>query len=165
VRGAIATMGSLHPGRRAAIVSGERQLGAAGELAPEIADRYDFHTPVAVLVVDLAPVLGATRRGWQARPVSRFPAVDLDVAFAADDDVPAGELEATVGEAAGELAESVALFDVWRGPSLGEGRRSLAFRARLRAPDRTLTEQDVAAVRERVVSAVRERHGAVLRGG
>jgi phenylalanyl-tRNA synthetase beta chain len=165
VRGAMATMGSLHPGRRAAIGSGGRQLGAVGELAPEIADRYDFHTPVAVLVVDLAPVLGATRRGWQARPVSRFPAVDLDVAFAADDDVPAGELEATVRQAAGGLAESVALFDVWHGPSLGEGRRSLAFRARLRAPDRTLTEQDVAAVRERVVSAVRERHGAVLRGG
>ena len=163
--GAIAVMRSLHPGRRAAIVAGEGQLGAVGELAPEVADRYDFHSRVAVLVVDLAAVLGAPQRGWQARPVSRYPAVDLDVAFAADDDVAAGQLEATVREAAGALAESVALFDVWRGPSLGEGRRSLAFRARLRAPDRTLTEQDVAAVRERVVTAVRQRHGAVLRGG
>jgi phenylalanyl-tRNA synthetase beta chain len=158
-------MSSLHPGRRAAIVAGERELGAVGELAAEVADRYDFQSRVAVLVVDLAPLLGATRRGWEARPVSRYPAVDLDVAFVADDDVTAGELGATVRQAAGALAESVALFDVWRGPSLGEGRRSVAFRARLRAPDRTLTEQDVAAVRERVVSAVRQRHGAVLRGG
>ncbi len=61
------------------------------------------------------------------------------------------------------LAESVALFDVWRDPSLGEGKRSLAFRARLRAPDRTLTEQDVATVRERVASEALRRHGAALR--
>ena len=85
------------------------------------------------------------------------------MAFVADDDVPAGELEATVREAAGDLAESVALFDVWRDASLGEGRRSLAFRARLRAPERTLTEQDVAAVRDRVAAAALERYGAVLR--
>ena len=158
-------MTSLHPGRRAAILAGERQLGVVGELAPEIAARYDFQGRVAVFIVDLAPVLEAKRRSQQARPVSRYPAVDLDVAFVADDDVPAGELGATVRDAAGELAEAVALFDVWRGPSLGEGRRSLAFRARLRALDRTLTEQDVAEVRDRVVSAVRQRHGAVLRGG
>ena len=77
---------------------------------------------------------------------------------------PAGELGATVRQAAGELAEAVGLFDVWRGPSLGEGRRSLAFRARLRAAERTLTEPEVAEVRETVVSAVQQRHGAVVRG-
>jgi phenylalanyl-tRNA synthetase beta chain len=165
LQGASAAMTSLHSGRRAAILAGERQLGVVGELAPEIAARYDLQGRVAVFIVDLAPVLEAKRRSQHARPVSRYPAVDLDVAFVADDDVPAGELGATVRDAAGELAEAVALFDVWRGPSLGEGRRSLAFRARLRALDRTLTEQDVVEVRDRVVSAVRQRHRAVLRGG
>ena len=85
------------------------------------------------------------------------------MAFVVNDDVPAGAMAATVRRAAGDLAEAVALFDVWRGPSLGEGRRSLAFRARLRAPDRTLTDAEVAEVREQVAAAALAEHGAVLR--
>ena len=129
----------------------------------EVADRYDLKGRVAVVMIDLAALLDAPRRSWEARPVSRYPAVDLDVAFLVDDEVTAAELEATVWELAGDLAESVALFDVWRDPSLGEDRRSLAFRARLRALDRTLTEEEVGAVRERVAGEALRRHGAVLR--
>jgi phenylalanyl-tRNA synthetase beta chain len=87
------------------------------------------------------------------------------MAFVVADDVPAGHLEATVREAAGDLAEAVALFDVWWDSSLGEGRRSLAFRVRLRSPERTLTDQEVAEVRDRVVAAASDAYGAELRGG
>ena len=118
---------------------------------------------MALLLVDLAGLLGAAREGWEIRPVSRYPASDLDMAFIAGDDVTAAALEATLREAAGELAEALALFDVWRDAALGQGRRSLAYRARLRAPDRTLTDQEVAEVRERAAAAALERHGAVLR--
>jgi len=153
--------GSLHPGRRAAVVGGGQVIGVVGELAPELAERYDLTGRVAVLLVDLAGVLGAVAEGWQIRPVSRYPASDLDMAFFVGDDVVAGALEVTLREAAGELAEEVGLFDVWRDAS--RGRRSLAFRARLRAPDRTLTDPEVAEVRERAAAAALERHGAVLR--
>jgi len=95
--------------------------------------------------------------------VSRFPAADIDMAFAMAEEVPAGELGQTVRTAGGDLVEEVVLFDVWRGPSLGEGRRSLAFHPRLRAYDRTLTDTEVAEVLERVAAAALERHGAVLR--
>lgn len=139
-------------------------MGVVGELSPEITARHDLPGRVAVLLVDLGRLLGAPARGWAARTVSRFPASDLDVAFVVGEEVPAGALGVTVREAAGDLAESVALFDVWRDPSLGEGKRSLAFRARLRASNRTLTEQEVAGVRDRVASAALDRHGAVLRG-
>ncbi len=161
--GAMEIVGSLHPVRRAAALAAGRRVGVVGELAPEVARRYELTGRVGVVMIDLADLLDAPTRSWEARLVSRYPAVDLDMAFAADDDVPANELEATVREAAGDLAESVALFDVWRDASFGEGRRSLAFRARLRAPERTLTEQDVAAVRDRVAAAALERYGAVLR--
>jgi phenylalanyl-tRNA synthetase beta chain len=157
--------GSIYPVRRAAAIVAGREVGALGELAPEIAANYGLKGRVAVAMIDLAALLDAPRRSWEARPVSRYPAVDLDMAFLADEDVPAAGLEATVQEVAGDLAESVALFDVWRDPSLGEGKRSLAYRARLRAPDRTLTEQEVAAVRERVAAEALERYGAVLRTG
>jgi phenylalanyl-tRNA synthetase beta chain len=163
--GAAAAAGSLYVVRRAAAIAAGREVGVIGELAPEIAGHYDLKGRVAVLLVDLPALLEAPRRGWDARPVSRYPAVDLDMAFVADDHVPTAELEATVREAAGGLAESVALFDIWRDPSLGEGKRSLAFRVRLRAPDRTLTEQEVGAVRAVVAAEALERHQAVLRVG
>ena len=161
--GAMAIAGSLHPARRAALVAGAQEVGVAGELAPEIAERYDLKGRVAVVMVDLGALLDAPRRSWEARQVSRYPAVDLDMAFVVDDDIPASDVEETIQEGAADLAESVALFDVWRDPSIGEGKRSLAFRARLRAADRTLTEQDVATVRERVASEALRRHGAALR--
>ena len=161
--GAAAIAGSLHPARRAVLLAGGREVGVAGELAREVADRYDLKGRVAVVMIDLAPVLDAPRRSWAARSISRYPAVDLDMAFLVDNEVTAAELEATVWELAGDLAESVALFDVWRDSSLGEGRRSLAFRARLRALDRTLTEEEVATVRDRVAGEALRRYGAVLR--
>ncbi|HTT89296.1 MAG TPA: phenylalanine--tRNA ligase subunit beta [Acidimicrobiales bacterium] len=157
------TARSLYPVRRAAAVAAGRNVGVIGELSPEIAAHYDLSGRVAVILIDLASLLDAPRRSWEARAVSRYPAVDLDMAFLAGDDVPASDLDATVREVAGDLAESVALFDVWRDPSLGDGKRSLAFRVRLRAPDRTLTEQEVAAVRDNVAVEALGRHQAVLR--
>ncbi|MGH9106907.1 MAG: phenylalanine--tRNA ligase subunit beta [Acidimicrobiales bacterium] len=159
----LSALAALHPGRRAAVmVEGER-VGLVGELAPEVAARHGLSGRVAVMVLDLSPLLGGRERGRAARAVSRYPATDLDMAFDVAEEVPAGRLAETVLEAAGELAEAVALFDVWRGPPLGEGRRSLGFRARLRAPDRTLTDAEVADVRVQVAAAALARHGAVLR--
>jgi phenylalanyl-tRNA synthetase beta chain len=161
--GGVAVAGSLHPGRRAGLVGGGQAIGVVGEVAPDIAERHDLRGRVALLLVDTAGLMGAAREGWQIRSVSRYPASDLDMAFAVGDEVTAAALETTLRQAAGEVAEVLALFDVWRDASLGEGRRSLNYRARLRAPDRTLTDQEVAEVRERAAAAALERHGAVLR--
>jgi phenylalanyl-tRNA synthetase beta chain len=161
--GALAAAGALHPGRRAALMGGGRAIGVVGEVAPAVAEGHGLGGRVAVLLVDLAGLLGAVAESWQVRPVSRYPASDLDMAFAVGDEVMAGALEATLRDAAGPLVEAMVLFDVWRDASLGEGRRSLNFRARLRAPDRTLTDQDVAEVREKAALVALERHGAVLR--
>jgi len=162
--GAVASAGSLHRGRRALVVAGRHEIGVLGELAPEVSAAYDLAGRVAFVLVDLAPLLASPRKSWAARSASRYPAADVDIAFVVDDEVTAGHLEATVREAAGDLAEAVALFDVWRDGSLGEGRRSLAFRVRLRSPERTLTDQEVAEVRDRIVAAASHAYGAELRG-
>jgi phenylalanyl-tRNA synthetase beta chain len=159
----LAATGALHPGRRAGLVAGGQTIGVVGEVAPEVAERHDLGGRVALVLVDLAGLLGAVGEGLQVRPTSRYPASDLDMAFVVPDEVTAGALGTTLREAAGPWAEAVALFDVWRDSGLGEGRRSLAFRARLRAPDRTLTDQEVADVRETVALVALQRHGAVLR--
>ena len=87
-----------------------------------------------------------------------------DVALVVDASVPAAEVEAALRAGAGELLESIRLFDVYTGEQVGEGRRSLAFALRMRAPDRTLTADESAAVRGAAVALAAERHGAVLRG-
>ena len=110
----LAVAGSLHPGRRAALVGGGQTVGVVGEVAPEVAERHDLKGRVALLLVDVAGLLGAGQEGQQVRPVSRYPASDLDMAFLVADEVTAGALGATLREAVGELAEAVALFDVWR---------------------------------------------------
>jgi phenylalanyl-tRNA synthetase beta chain len=95
--------------------------------------------------------------------VSPFPSSDIDLAFAVEEGVPAGAVEATLVEAAGELLERIALFDVFRGDRPGAGMRSLAWHLRLAALDRTLTDEEVAGVRARCIEAVEAAHPAKLR--
>ena len=154
----------LHPGRRTVVWLGSQPVGVLGELAPEATARFGLAGRVAVVLADLGRLLGRASRGGQAAAVSRYPAADLDLAFSVGDGQLASDVSSTIKDAAGDLLESLALFDIWRDSSLGEGRRSLAFRLRLRAGDRTLTDHEVAGVRDAVVAAVSERHAGVLRG-
>jgi phenylalanyl-tRNA synthetase beta chain len=94
---------------------------------------------------------------------SSFPVAKVDVALVVDTSVAAADLQATLTEGAGDLLESVRLFDVYSGAQVGEGRRSLAYALRFRAPDRTLTDEEVAAARDAAVALAGERHAAVLR--
>ena len=115
--------------------------------------------------MDLGPTLdpGAVpRRGAEARPVSRFPSTDVDLALVVPDEVPAAAVAGALGGAGGALLESVELFDVFRGTTVGEGRRSLAFRLRFCALDRTLTDAEVGELRLACIEAA-SAVGAVLR--
>ena len=96
-------------------------------------------------------------------PVSRMPSSDLDLAFVLSEDIPAEKLEKAIRQGAGKLLDDIKLFDVYRGESLGAERRSLAYRLRLQAPDRNLTDSDIAEVR-RSVETVTTKLGAELRG-
>jgi phenylalanyl-tRNA synthetase beta chain len=119
---------------------------------------------VGWLEVDLEALLNdAARRDALMVPVSRFPSSDIDLAFVVDEAAPAAAVEKTLRRAGGDLLESVALFDVYRGEGTPSGTRSLAYRLRLCAPDRTLTDQEVAQVRATCIAAVEQAHGASLR--
>src|SRR5690606_36339707 len=109
-------------------------------------------------------LLAAVRtEAFQATPVSSFPLAKEDCAFIVDASVTAAALRRSVVEAAGELAEDVREFDVFTGPQVGDGKKSIALAVRLRAADRTLTADEVAQVRSRIVAAAAEQLGAVLR--
>lgn len=147
-------------------------LGVVGELDPTLVEDAGLVGPdgrprrVGWLDLDLDVLLDpvrAARRPLESSPVSRFPSSDVDLAFVVPDEVPAALVEATLAAAGGDLLESVRLFDVYRGASLGDGARSLAYRLRFCALDRTLTDDEVGAARSSCISAVEQAHRATLR--
>lgn len=144
----------LHPGRSARIVSADgAAIGWVGELDPDVATAHDVAERVGWLEVDLGHLLAGAPANARYQPVSRFPSSDLDLAFVVPDAVPAAVLETALRSAGGELVADVALFDVFRGPSVGEGRRSLAYRLRLQARDHTLSDAELAAARRTLIEA------------
>ncbi len=153
----------LHPTRGATLVGDEGAVGVVGEVDPDVLAAHGIAGRVAWLELDLARLLAAPRGPDAYRPVSRFPSSDIDLAFEVDETTPAAEVEATLRRAGGPLVVGLALFDVYRGDQVGAGRRSLAWTVRFQAPDRTLTDDDVAAARHRLVAEVERRHGATLR--
>lgn len=157
-----------HPGRCAALyvtVAGEETLfGHAGELHPRVIK--DLHLPerTCAMEVDLDVLEQAVDGVLRAPRISTFPVATQDVALVVGQDVPAADVERALRAGAGELLESLRLFDVFTGEQIGEGRKSLAYALRFRADDRTLTVDEASAARDAAVALAAERTGAVLRG-
>ncbi|MDQ1429144.1 MAG: phenylalanyl-tRNA synthetase beta chain, partial [Acidimicrobiaceae bacterium] len=165
VRLSAGLVAGMHPSRAARLVVAAtgQVLGAVGEIDPAAVAAYGLSGRIGVVTVEMGPLIAAPRRAGQARPISRFPASDFDLAFVVSDDVAAGDVHDALQSAGGDLAETLGLFDIYRDAALGARRRSLAFRIRLRALDHTLTEAEVAAVRQAMIDAVGRAHGAELR--
>ncbi|MCH1868960.1 phenylalanine--tRNA ligase subunit beta [Nocardioides sp. CFH 31398] len=156
-----------HPGRCAEVLAGEGEsavvLGHAGELHPRVCDAHDLPRRSAAVELDLDALLALAPDRVAGPELSSFPMAKEDVALLVDVSVTAAEVEAALREGAGELLESVRLFDVYTGAQVPEGKKSLAFALRFRAPDRTLTEAETGAARDAAVAAAAERCGAVQR--
>jgi phenylalanyl-tRNA synthetase beta chain len=159
-----ATAEGLHPGRTANVVASGSVIGVLGEVDPSVAASWSVPGRVGWVDLDLAAALAAPRRPLEQAPVSRFPSSDIDLAFVVPDEVPAARAEAALRQAGGDLLVDLQLFDVYRGPGVDAGARSLAFRLRFCALDRTLTDADVAEVRQRAIAAVEASTGGRLRG-
>jgi phenylalanyl-tRNA synthetase beta chain len=154
----------LHPTRAARLLLGDVEVGCLGEIDPGVLDAHGIGERVAYVEVDLDTLLAQPHGDHAYRPFSLYPSSDIDLAFEVDEAVPASAVEDAIRAAGGDLLWSVRLFDVFRGGSVAEGRRSLAYALRLQARDRTLTEADVAQVRTRIIDAVQSALPATLRG-
>jgi phenylalanyl-tRNA synthetase beta chain len=163
-----------HPGRCAALyvpASGdggqEREwlAGHAGELHPRVIAAYGLPPRTSAFELDFAVLAAAAAAAGPVRgpALPAYPLATQDVALVVADEVPAAEVVAALTAGAGELLEDVRLFDVYTGAQLGEGRKSLAYTLRLRAPDRTLTAAEATAARDAAVAEAARRTGAVLR--
>lgn len=159
---ASATLAPWHPGRCASLWVDKWVVGYAGELHPKVVEAFGLpkRTCAMELALDVLPLTDLR----PAPVISPFPPVLLDVALVVQDDQAAASVADALREGAGELLEHLRQFDLYTGDQVGEGKRSLAFKMRLRTPDRTLTMEEATAARDSAVAMATERCGAVVRG-
>lgn len=152
-----------HPGRCAKLEIDGKLFGHAGELHPKVVAALGLPARTVAAEVDLDVLIAASGAVVLAEPISTFPMAKEDVALVVDEAVPAADVQAALVAGAGELLESVRLFDVYTKPPIEPGQRSLAFALRFRAPDRTLTAEETLAARDSAVAAATAATGATLR--
>lgn len=157
-----ATVPGFHPARTAEVRANGVTVGHVGELAPRCARAFEIPGRVAVAELDLHPLLLPPPHR-QGRTPSVYPHVDFDLSFVIEAGTPVADLVQVTEQAAGDLIESTRVFDEFRGPGLAEGKRAVAIRYRLRAADHTLSNEEVAPVRDAMIQAA-EGLGAELRG-
>ncbi len=168
----VPTTQHLHPRGAAEVLVGSRVVGCFGPLHPDVVDAFDLGEAVQVIEVDLAAVEEIGRVTPRYRPIPKLPSIVRDVSFELPETLPAGEVTELIQKAAGELCESVELFDLFIGGAVPKDKRALAFRLVYRDPRartnpdtaKTLTDAEVDARQTAVLAAIKERFGAGLRG-
>jgi phenylalanyl-tRNA synthetase beta chain len=156
-----------HPGRCANIViHGDEQgrtIGTLGEVHPDVLDAYDFDLPVYVAEIDLIALIENTDLFRAYSPLDKYPAVTRDIALVVDEAVTVFEIEEIIRANGGALLESVKLFDIYRGKQIADGKKSMAFNLVYRAANKTLTDEEVAAKHDVILTALESKIGAILR--
>ncbi len=153
----------LHPYRSSSVWLGGQRIGWIGEVHPQVAEAYDLRERAYVAELELAPLLRHAQPP-EFRPLPRYPAVDRDLAVVVREEVTAGELREAIAREAGLLLEACEPFDVYQGPQVPPGHKSVAFSLRFRAPDRTLEAREVDAILERIRESLGRHFGARIRG-
>lgn len=154
---------SYHPGRCAAVYADSVYLGTLGQIHPQVASAYGVDQELYCAELDVAALLSCRGAEAEYHPLPRFPAVLRDIAVVCAEEVTVGALEECIRSAGGALLKDVSLFDIYRGPGILPGMKSVAFNLTLRSDESTITseaaDQDVAAI----LAALRSRLNAVLR--
>ncbi|MBN2385796.1 MAG: phenylalanine--tRNA ligase subunit beta [Anaerolineales bacterium] len=158
----------FHPGKCARVLAGERQIGVFGELHPLVREGYDWPvaaagTPILAADLDLDALLEQMPSLYATAPVPEYPPVLEDLALVVNEDLPGERVAELIRQTGGRVVAEVRLFDVYRGEKVGKGRKSLAYSITYQAPDKTLTDRDVAGIRTRILRRLEQELGAVLR--
>ena len=155
---------SYHPGRCAKILAEDgTQLAIFGQAHPLMAENYGMNLPVFVAEIAFDTVFALGNRQKAYRPLPKYPATTRDFSFVCDEEMEVGAIEGVMEKAGGKLVENVALFDIYRGPQVGEGKKSVSLRVTLRAADRTLTVEEADKVSKKVLNDLKFKMGLELR--
>ena len=155
--------GVYHPGRCARVMYQDTELGIMGEVHPDVADKYGIGTKCYCCELAFDQVMKHADTTRLYRPLPKYPAISRDIALLVKEDAFVADMESIIRETGGKLLESVALFDVYRGKQVQQGKKSVAFNLTYRAADRTLTDDEVVKAHQKVLDALKEKLDAVLR--
>ncbi len=154
---------TFHPGRCASVYVNGQYLGVTGEIHPSVASEYGFTCPVYVCELDMAILFENRRAEMNYVPVPKYPAVERDFSFVCEESLEVGTISEVIRNAGGKLLESVKLFDIYRGPQIGENMKSVSFAVMLRDREKTLTDEDSDRIAGKILKALEEKLGIVLR--
>jgi phenylalanyl-tRNA synthetase beta chain len=153
-----AKSGTFHPGRTAQLITGKGEAGILGEVHPKVIDAFDLsqypQQPVCLAELDLEMLLEDACLAGELAPISRFPSLSEDLAIVVDEDIPAQRVQEVIHRAGGKFLVEAELFDLYQGPQVAPGKKSLAYSLTYRALDRTLTPEDVNRLRNRILRAL-----------
>ncbi len=153
----------LHPGKAAEIMIDSRTVGVFGELHPLAKEKYEFgDSPVLVAEFDLETLRGSSPT-YGITPVPEFPSMYEDIAVIVDESVAASRVETLIKQTGGKSVSNIRLFDVYRGDQIGAGKKSLAYSLTYQAPDKTMTDAEAAAIRNKIVKRLEQEVSAKLR--
>lgn len=155
---------SYHPGRCAEVFSGETRLGVFGTIHPLVAKKYGMQEEVLAAELAVDALFASADPVKLYQPLPKFPASTRDIAVLCDESIPVASLQKAIATAAGNILESVTLFDVYQGDQIPAGKKSVAYSMSLRAADRTLTDEECDRAMKKAITALETEFGAVLRG-
>ncbi|MCQ4637184.1 phenylalanine--tRNA ligase subunit beta [Anaerovorax odorimutans] len=155
--------GVYHPGRCARISVGDEELGIMGEIYPDVAEKFGIGTRAYVCELFFDSVIRRADIEKAYQPLPKYPATSRDIALLVDEEIQVGDIESIIKEQGKTILEKVQLFDVYRGKQVAEGKKSVAFALTYRDKNKTLTDEDVAKVHDKVLEALKEKVNAVLR--
>lgn len=158
-----ATNPSYHPGRCAQIFAGEQIIGVLGQVHPLVMQNYGVDVAVYAAELDFDAIFALMKEEKMYRPLPKFPATTRDFSFVCEEALEVGTIQETMQIAGGKLVESVALFDIYRGPQIGADRKSVSMRVTLRAADRTLTVEEAEKISGKILNALNEKFNITLR--
>jgi phenylalanyl-tRNA synthetase beta chain len=155
---------TFHPGKAARILVGEHQVGVFGELHPLVHQRYDFSpNPVLAADINLDLLVSLIPDRYDVQLVPSYPPVLEDLAIVVDETIPAERVADVIRQGGGRMVTRLTLFDVYRSEQIGSGKKSLAYSVTYQAADKTLTDHDVAQVRQRIIRRLELDLGGRLR--
>jgi phenylalanyl-tRNA synthetase beta chain len=156
---------SFHPGKCARVMVGENPIGIMGELHPQVAEQYELpETPLLGANFDLDALIANVPALFRVDPIPNQPPILEDIALILDETIPADRVESIIRQSGGQRVTDVHLFDVYRGKQIGPGKKSLAYSLTYQDPERTLTDEDAAKLRNKIVRRLEQELGAKLRG-
>lgn len=155
---------TFHPGKCAQVIVGGKKIGFFGEIHPLVKERLDANEfPILVADLDVDRIIKSIPERYNVQPVPVYPPVLEDLAIVVDEDLPAARVEETIQKAGKDIVTSIRLFDVYQGESIGQGMKSLAYAITYQAPDRTLTDNEVASIRKHIIQLLKSEINASIR--